>query len=94
MGIDELKKPVDTIELAGSAIGLLKNLGMIFAMVLIEWARARQRLAENKQAVAEAQTTAEQKKGEIDAKNSGKSPADIIDDFLASGSSGLQPPDK
>lgn len=78
----EIKKAVSTVDLAVQAVGLIKSAALIFAMVLIEWARARQKLAENKQAVAETELEVHKEKGKIDEKNSQKSPGDIVDDFL------------
>jgi hypothetical protein len=78
-----VKKPLDTIELATATLGLLKSFGIVFAMVLIEWARARQRLAEGKQAVAESELSISTAKGVIDEQNRDKSSHAIVAEYLA-----------
>ena len=43
-------KPVDTTKLLLAAIGLVKELGSIFALAMMEWARIKQHQAEDKAA--------------------------------------------
>lgn len=77
-------KPLSTVDLALSAVGLIKSAALIFGVVLIEWARSRQRLAEGKQAQAESHLVIAKEQGALDAKASTMSSRERIDEFLKS----------
>lgn len=79
---DAAKKAVNTVDLALSAIGLFKSFALVFGVVLIEWARAKQKLAENKTAVAEADLGSKVKQGEIEGAANAKGADKVIDEFL------------
>ena len=76
------KKALSAVDLTLSAIGLLKSFALIFGVVFIEWARARQKLAENKTAVAETDLKVTLAATEIQRKADAKDPDAIISDFL------------
>jgi len=76
------KKALSAVDLTLSAIGLLKSFALIFGVVFIQWARARQKLAENKTAVAETDLKVTLAAAEIQRKADAKDPDAIISDFL------------
>ena len=80
--IDETKKAVSTIDLATTALGMLKSFAIVFAVVLIDWARKKQKLAENQAAVANTTLSSKAKQDEIQKEADAKSPDDVINSFL------------
>lgn len=80
--IDETKKAVSTIDLATTALGMLKSFAIVFAVVLIDWARKKQKLAENQAAVANTTLSSKAKQDEIQKDADAKSPDDVINSFL------------
>lgn len=77
------KKAVTTLDLALSALSLLKGALVVLALVLIEWSRKRARMAEMKQAVAETDLTIKLKQDEIQRVADEKDPDSIIRDYLS-----------
>lgn len=77
------KKAVTTVDLALSALSLLKGALVVLALVLIEWSRKRARMAEMKQAVAETDLTIKLKQDEIQRVADEKDPDSIIRDYLS-----------
>lgn len=75
-------KPIDTISLAISLVDFFKSAAIVLGMTIIEWARAKQAHAEDRQAVAESDLKIEKAKNEIDKTNSSLSPGSIIRKFL------------
>ena len=79
---DEAKKALSSLELLTAAIGLIKSGALIFGMVLIDWAIRRQKLAENKQAVAESELEVYKQKEKIQGEANSKHPSSIVDEYL------------
>ena len=80
--VDSAKKAVSTVDLALSAVGLLKGLALIFGVVLVEWARKKQKLAENQAAVSQSNLSVKVEQDAIQKANNEKTSSEIIDDFL------------
>jgi len=76
-------KPVDTTALLLAVLGLVKELGSIFALAMMEWARIKQHKAEDKAAVAVTELQVEKAKNAVVLYNVQKDPRDVIDDFLS-----------
>lgn len=80
--MSDAPKPTSTIDLTLTAIDLFKSAALVFVMVIIEWARAKQKFAENKAAVADVNLAVAKAQGEIDAEAARKDPVTIVDEFL------------
>lgn len=76
-------KPVDTTAILIAALGLLKEVGAIFAFAMMEWARIKQHEAEDREAVAKVELEVIKAKTALEKSNVQKDPRDIIDDFLS-----------
>lgn len=74
------KKAIDTVSLVASALSVVKTLGVVFAMALLEWARLRQKRAEFDADAARNDLEVERVKHA--SKN--EDPASVIRDFLDS----------
>ena len=81
MSVEDVKKPLATLELASSAIGLLKTASVIFVMMLLEWARLKQRRAEVETKAAKNDLEVAALKSE--AKDDVRTDKEVLDDFLA-----------
>jgi len=75
-------KPVDTTAIIIAALGLLKEVGAIFALAMMEWARIKQHKAEDKTAVAETELKVLKAQVAVEKANAGKDPRDVIGAFL------------
>jgi len=75
-------KPVDTTAVIVAALGLLKEIGAVFALAMMEWARIKQHKAEDKTAVAETNLKVLKAQVAVEKANAGKDPRDVIGDFL------------
>lgn len=83
MGVaDDAKKAVSTVDLALAVIGIMKTGFVVFAMVLLDFARRKQRLAENQAAVATSDLSTKMKQDTIQKAADAKTADDIIGDFL------------
>lgn len=80
--LNDAKKAVSTVDLVLQAIGLLKTGAIIFGMVLIDWARRKQKLAENQAEVAKTDLDVMYIKTQLQKEADAKTPDAIIDDFL------------
>lgn len=78
----EIKKTLNTVDLLMQALGLIKTGAIIFGMMLIEWARAKQKIAENKKSIAETNLDILIKQQQIQKEADAKNPDAIIDDYL------------
>lgn len=76
-------KPVDTTQIIIAALGLLKEVGAIFALAMMEWARIKQHKAEDQAAVATVELEVLKAKTALEKANVQKDPRDVIDDFLS-----------
>ena len=79
---EKLTKPLSTIDLILSVIAFIKTASIILAVTLVEFARAKQKMAEDKQAVAETQMKIMEGTHAIDKETAGIDPDIIIDEFL------------
>lgn len=77
------KKPLNSVDLALSAVELIKSAALVFGVLILEWARAKQRQAEKAQAVAEANEKTTKELARVDAVSSKKLARDIIAEHLA-----------
>jgi len=65
-----------------SLIDFMKSAAIVAAMTIIEWARAKQAHAEDKQAVAESDLAAEKAKSAIAKEYVNRSAHDVVREFL------------
>lgn len=77
-------KPTDSIQLIIELVGFFKSAAIVLGMTIIEWARAKQAHAEDKQAVAESELAAEKAKHAIENHHKDHSSADVVRDYLDS----------
>lgn len=77
------KKPVNSVDLALSAVELIKSAALVFGVLILEWARTKQRQAEKRQAVAESNEKTAKEIAHVDAVSSKKLARDIIAEHLA-----------
>jgi len=80
--MDKLK-PISTIDLALSALGLLKSGALVFFMLLLEWSRKREAQAKLETKAAKTDLAVEKKSNELENEARGKSSSDVVADFLA-----------
>lgn len=78
----DVKKAISTIDLALSAINVVKTVAIIFGMVMIEWYQQRKRLAENEADVSKTELSVKEKQIKIERRTNAESPDSIIDRFL------------
>lgn len=81
--IDTAKKAVSTVDLALSAIGILKTGAVIFVMMMLEWSKLRERKAELATAKAENDLEVEKVKAAIQAVAGDTSAKANVADYLA-----------
>ena len=80
--VQDVKKAVSTVDLALSAVSLLKSFALIFGVVLIEWARKKQKLAENQAAVAASSLDVKSHQDSLQKEHDEKGADKVISDFL------------
>jgi len=80
--MDDIKRPITTLQLIGSTLSLLKTVAVVTVMMLLEWSRIKEQKAVDEAAVAatdleilKAQTTLREATSE-------KEPSEIIDGFI------------
>ena len=78
-----LPKPIATVDLLVSALGLLKSGAIVFVMMLLEWSRKREAQAKLETKAAKTDLAVEKKSNELENEARGKSSADVVADFLA-----------
>lgn len=76
----DLKKPIDSIQLATSIVALTKTALVVLAMMLLEWSRLKERRATIE--VAAAKTDLEIQKFKTEAAADARTDTQVIDDFL------------
>ena len=76
-------KPTSTADLAIAILKFLQEVWGVVAVLLLGRARAKQRQAEDRTAVAETELEVVRATAEVEKANAKKDPADIIDNFLA-----------
>jgi hypothetical protein len=84
-------KPISTIDLALSALGLLKSGALVFVMLLLEWSRKREAQARLEATAARNDLDVEKTTNAIEKQAMGKSSSDIVDGFLKRADEVLQP---
>ena len=84
-------KPISTIDLALSALGLLKSGALVFVMLLLEWSRKREAQAKLEATAARNDLEVEKTSNAIEKQAMGKSSSDIVDGFLKRTDEVLQP---
>jgi hypothetical protein len=80
--MDKLK-PISTIDLLLSALGLLKSGAIIFAMMMLEWSRKKEAQARLETAAVKNDLDVEKTTNAIDKQAIGRSSGSIIDDYLS-----------
>lgn len=80
--VDSAKRAVSSVDLALSAVGLLKSLALIFGVVLIEYARKKQKLAENAAAVSKSNLDLQLTQGGLENELREKGADAVIDELL------------
>lgn len=78
--MSDLAKPISTIELASSAVALIKTAAVVVVMMVLEWAKIRERRAQIETAVAKSDAAVANLKTE--ATTDARTDAAVIDDFL------------
>jgi hypothetical protein len=78
----ENPKPIDTVSLVMGLMDFFKGAAIVMGMTIIEWARAKQAHAEDKQAVAESELKSLEAKNEIDQEHRNIQPSRIIRNFI------------
>lgn len=82
--MEKKPKPIDSVQLIVEMVGFFKSAAIVLSVMLIEWARAKQAHAEDKQAVAESDLAMEKAKNEIKDSYLGRDASDIVRDYLDS----------
>ena len=75
-------KPVDSVQLIIELMGFFKSAAIVVGMTIIEWAKAKQAHAEDKQAVAESELNSVKVQNEIEKEHHGIPPSRIIRQFI------------
>lgn len=75
-------KPISTAQLTLSAIGFIERFGFAIIVACLQWARIKQKKAEDKLAYIESEQIAKVAKDKLDEQNKGKSDRDIILGFV------------
>lgn len=78
----EKLKPISTVDLLLSALGLLKSGALIFGVLMLEWSRKREAQAKLEMQAAKNDLEVEKTTNAIETEARGKSSESIIDDFL------------
>lgn len=76
-------KPLSSARVAMAGLGLVKDLLLAFAAVLVEWSKVKETQAEDRAAVAETEARVAVGKAAIEKEQNAKEPVKAIDDFLA-----------
>jgi len=80
--LDQKPKPLDTVSLVLSLVEFFKGAAIVMGMTIIEWARAKQAHAEDKQAVAESELNSVKAQNEIEKEHRNVQPSRIIRNFI------------
>jgi len=75
-------KPLDTTALLLALVGLVKEIGAVVALAMMEWARIKQHQAEDKAAFSKTDLEVLKAQVAVEKANAQKDPRDIINDFL------------
>lgn len=76
-------KPLSTVDLLLSALGLIKSGAFIFGLLMLEWGRKREAQAKLETKAIKNDLAVEKTTNAIDKQDAGRSAESIVDDFLA-----------
>lgn len=79
-----MKKPLSTVDLVLSVLGMMKSLGIVFSVVLLDWANSRAAKEKHLRKIAETEKTITDKEIELLNESKNKDAITIIDDFIES----------
>jgi hypothetical protein len=73
-------KPISTLELASTAVSLVKTATVVLVLMLLEWSKLKERRAKVEAASAENDLAVAKVTAEV--KNDGRTDAQVLDEFL------------
>lgn len=78
----DVKKPINTLELATAAVSLAKTAAVVFVMMMLEWARLRERKAVLAASKSENDLEIAKATAKLEGAKEGKSAKDQVDEYL------------
>lgn len=82
MSVEKLK-PLSTVDLLLSALGLIKSGALVFGLLMLEWGRKKEAQAKLEAKAIKNDLDVERATNATDKQTAGRSPESIVDDFLA-----------